>query len=62
MLVSLKKFVGAAAVASVFCVSLPAQQAQGQAQGQGRRRRRPLPGARRRRIGKIARNTTYTSR
>jgi tetratricopeptide (TPR) repeat protein len=34
VLVSLKKFVGAAAVASVFCVSLPAQQPQGQAQGQ----------------------------
>jgi len=34
VLVSLKKFVGAAAIASVFCVSIPAQQAQGEAQGQ----------------------------
>ena len=34
MLVSLKKFVGAAAVASLVTVSLSAQQAQGQAQGQ----------------------------
>jgi tetratricopeptide (TPR) repeat protein len=34
VLVSLKKFVGAAAVASLVTVSLPAQQAQGQAQGQ----------------------------
>ena len=34
MLVSLKKFVVAAAVASVFSVSLPAQQPQAQGQGQ----------------------------
>ena len=34
MRVSLKKFVGAAAVASLVTVSLSAQQAQGQAQGQ----------------------------
>ena len=44
MLVSLKKFVGAAAVASVFCVSLPAQQPQGQAQGQGQAQAQPAAG------------------
>ena len=46
MLVSLKKFVGAAAVASVFCVSLPAQQAQGQAQAR-QAQAQPAAGARR---------------
>ena len=70
MRVSLKKFVGAAAVASLVTVSLSAQQAQGQAQGQAPaqaagqpgRRVSPPPEARRKRIGKIARNTIFTKR
>ena len=63
MLVSLKKFVGAAAVASAIhgYPAGPARPAQGQAQAARRKRAaQPAQGLPPKRIGKIARSTIYT--